>query len=294
MIMLMLREFIALGGQRIDITGGEPLMRKNIDSVLQLAIPEMRLRTELVTNSLLLKDERLRRFVVMGLNEIAISLDGSTFETHSRIRGVSERAFRKVLANIKRAAELGIKTKINTVVFASNFHELADITQLAINLGAREHGFYFFSPIGRGESDADNVADAKDWLKLVRERLAKFAGKIKISLEVPILETKRAEKLETRCYLEDPWHLQILPDGNVYPCAIMAACGKPIGNLYDKSLGEIWEDEGLWSGEYYRKNVLPLMEKHNGCVPYSFSHLVASGEYQFVCLCRKFSPQEVC
>lgn len=101
-------------------------------------------------------------------------------------------------------------------------------------------------------------------------------------------------KLETRCYLENPWHLQILPDGNVYPCAIMAAYNKPLGHLGALGLRRIWESEALWSGEYYSRNVAPLIKSFAGCVEYpAFSHLVRSGEYKFVCLCRKFSPREV-
>lgn len=287
-------DFKFLGGKRIDITGGEPLMHPEIDFILEYAIEHFGFRTELVTNSLLLTDERLEHFGAIGLSEIAISLDGSTHETHARIRGISQKAFGRVLTNIGKAAKLGIKTKVNTVVFASNFHDLADITRLAIDLGAREHGFYFFSPIGRGSNDWENVANPLDWLKLIRDRLTALTDKIKISLEVPILEGDLAEKLETRCYLEDPWHLQILPDGNVYPCAIMAAYNRPLGNLGAVRLRRTWGSEALWNGKYYSQNVAPLVRNFAGCVDYpAFSRLVRSGEYRFVCLCRKFSPQEV-
>ena len=192
-IIELFADFKSFGGERIDITGGEPLMFRELDPILKGAIGHWGFRTELVTNSLLLTDGRLERFRAIGLNEIAISLDGSTHETHAGIRGTSQKDFGKVLANIRKAAGLGIKTKVNTVVFASNLRDLADITRLAIDSGASEHGFYFFSPIGRGEGDAGNVADARKWLRLVREELVKFIGRIKISLEVPILETEQAE-----------------------------------------------------------------------------------------------------
>ncbi len=293
-IMSLPHENTQIGGTRIDITGGEPLMRQDIGILLLLAIKNFGLKTELVTNSMLMTAVDLKEFKDAGLNEIAISLDGSTHETHSRIRGISEKAFEQVLKNIRAAVASGIKTKINSVVFASNFSDLADITRLAIDLGAREHGLYFFSPIGRGTMDAANVASALEWLKKIRQDLLPLADKIKISLEVPLLETEIASRVETRCYLEDPWHLQILPDGKVYPCAIMAAYGKPLGNLHHKTLSEIWQGERLWNGGYYNEHVLPLFQKQGSCVEYpAFQNLLKSEKYRPVCLCRKFKPEEV-
>lgn len=290
----MLREFVKLGGQRIDITGGEPLRRKDLNAILTLAIPVLGLRTELVTNSLLAHDSRLVSFKNFGLNEIAVSLDGSTAERHAVTRGTNQKQFDRVLYKIKKSAELGIKTKVNTVVFAHNLSDLENITRLAISLGAREHGFYFFSPIGRGNGNGLDVASPLDWLEIIRTRLVKHSGQIKISLEVPLLETEIASRIETRCYLEDPWHLQILPDGNVYPCAIMAAYGKSLGNLHEKTLSEIWRSERLWDGGYYNEHVLPLFKKQGSCVEYpAFEDLLKSEKYRPVCLCRKFKPEEV-
>lgn len=293
-IKCLLNEFRELGGWRIDITGGEPLIRGDIDDIIRLAVSDLDIKTELVTNSLLLTEEKLAFYKKIGLPDIAISLDGSTAETHSRIRGISPVSYQKVLKNIQKCAEMGFSTKVNTVVFDSNLHDLVSITRLAIDLGAREHGLYYFSPIGRGTGDASNVADPLAWLKIIREELPRFSDKIKLSLEVPILEAAKAQELDISCYLQSPWHLQILPDGNVFPCAIMAASGRPLANLHEKSLKEIWASEDLWNDGYYKQNVLPEVERNAACVNYpSFSSLIRSKEYEFVCLCKKFKLGEL-
>lgn len=290
-----LRAFKELGGWRIDVTGGEPKMRNDLDRILRLAIRNFGLKTELVTNSLLLTPEDFAFYKNLGLQGVAISVDGSNSEIHGRIRGISERDYQQVLRNIKRSADAGIYTKVNTVVFSSNLHDLVNITKLAIDLGAKEHGLYFFSPIGRGESSGAEVADPLAWLKVIRKELAKFESRIKLSPEVPLIESDLVKNMDTRCFLQNPWHLQVLPNGNLYPCAIMAAYDIPIGNLHEKSLKNIWESEELWNEGYYRRNVEPFMKKYSSCVAYpNFSRLVDSGKYKFICLCKKLKIEEVC
>ncbi len=285
----ILKQFKELGGWRIDITGGEPLMRKDIKEIITLS-KELNLKTELVTNASLLNKKILKEFKKLNLDGIAISLDGSIYNVYSKIRPISKIMFKKVLENIKNCVEFGFYTKINTVIFKSNFDDLVNISKLAIKLGVNEHGFYYFSPIGRGEKFFLEIVNPLSWLKIVRTKLIKLKDKIKFSLEVPIIEKELADKLNIGCFMENPWHLQILPDGNVYPCAIMASYNRPLGNLYQASIKDIWQEKKFWNGTYYKKEVLSLFKKFGGCVNYpSFSHLIKSNQYKFVCLCRKFS-----
>lgn len=289
----ILRLFKTLGGWRIDITGGEPLMRKDIDEIVKIA-KQLELKTELVTNGALLTREKLQKYKKMGLDGVAISLDGSNHKMHHKIRGVTPEIFERIIQTISESVELEFYTKINTVVFNSNLDNLVEISNLAIQLGANEHGFYYFSPIGRGSQKRIEVANPISWLKIIRTDLIKLKDKIKFSVETPIIKSELTDKLNIKCFLKDPWHLQILPDGNVYPCAIMAAYKRMLSNLHKNTLKEIWENKKLWDGSYYTTEALPLFKEFGGCVNYpSFSHLIKSGKYSFVCLCRKFSLEEL-
>jgi AdoMet-dependent heme synthase len=294
-IKKVLQLFKKLGGWRIDITGGEPETRPDLIKIISIA-KELNLKTELVTNGSLLNQEKLRRYKDLGLEGIAISLDGSTPEKYQRIRQTPRETFCRVLHSIKESADSGFYTKVNTVVFANNIFDLTNISQLAVSLGAKEHGFYYFSPIGSGQTHAEETADPLAWLKVVREELPAFKNQIKISLETPIIEESKAResKLDASCFLDSPWHLQILPDGFVYPCAIMAAYQRPLANLYHSSLRQIWESKKLWNKNFYAKNARPLFKRFSSCVDYPAVHqLVKTGEYRFVCLCRKFSLEEL-
>jgi len=290
-IQKTLLEFKKLDGQRIDITGGEPMMRKDVYQIIKIA-KNLQLKTELVTNGSLLSKNKLQKFKKLGLDDIAISLDGSNFQTYAKIRLVNKKTYDKVVNIIKTCIELGFYTKINTVVFNSNLSDLINITKQAIQWGANEHGLYYFSPIGRGNNHQEQVADPLTFHKILKKEYKKVDKKIKLSVEVPILKKSKTKNLNISCYLQDAWHLQILPDGNVYPCAIMAAYRQPLGNLYEESLSQIWQK--AHDKKFFKKNVKPLFNKYQGCVNYpECSGLIKNGRYSFVCLCRKFKIKEL-
>ena len=288
----VLEEFVALGGKRIDVTGGEPTLRRDYLEIVFYA-KKLGLKVELVTNGSLLDLKQLKYLRAIGLDAIAISLDGSDYETYNQTRPVSKETYEQVIKNIKLVAGYGIYLKINTVVRNSNLDDIAKITKQAIHLGANEHGLYYFTPVGRGESDTSEVVDPLRWLKLIREELAPQRKQIKLSLETALLENALHNKAETECYLRNPWHLQILSDGNVYPCAIMASCQSPCGNLFEKSLSAIWQDEKLWSGYYYEQNVRPLIKRFGSCVDFgpAFRNNLDKG-YKPVCLMCKYRVEE--
>ena len=278
-----------LGVKRIDVTGGETLVRKDLEQILKKG-KELGFRIELLTNGSLLTKEKLLRFKEIGLDALGISLDGSIHEIYKNIRGQTPKTFKRVVENIKLCKDLGFYTKVNTVVFESNINDIPSITQLCIDLEIDEHGIYYFTPIGRGKSNSNLVVHPLDWLELAKRELSQYKDKMKLSIELAYANSNNCNGAKTKCFIQDPHHLQILPNGNVYPCAIMAAYEKPLGNLRERSLKEIWHDGAGW--DRYRKNIEHVMARHNGCVDYS-ACFPDSQIYQFICPCRKFSIDEV-
>lgn len=292
----LMTEFRLQGGLRIDITGGEPLMRDDIFQIIECA-KELGIRVELVTNGTLLDDQIILNLCKAGLDEIAVSIDGATWESNKIIRGYSEQTYQSLCNKITLLVAYGIKTKINTVLFEHNLQEISSITQNAFAWGAKEHGIYYFSPTGSGETSALKFANPFQWLSMLstmRRQESACKDKIKISVETPLIEAEiwQKRRLKIGCFMENPWHLQILPDGKVYPCAIMCHHGLPLGDLNKQTLTEIWQNKTNMQG-YFDANVKPLFEKWGGCMPYSFLNGINANEYCFVCLCKKFKIEEV-
>jgi radical SAM protein with 4Fe4S-binding SPASM domain len=278
-----------LGGERIDITGGEPLVRKDIFEIVSIA-KSLNYKVELVTNGSLLTKEKLSVFKKLGLDSIAVALDGSNYESYSRIRKVGRKTYEQVLKNIKEAVRQGFPVKINTLVVSSTLNDIPKITEFCIKNRIYEHGLYYFTPIGRGMISSELAVEPLQWLDFIRNQLAHFGDKIKLSIEVPVIEKGKLGNKGCIANAERH-HLQILPDGKVYPCAILASYNKPIANVFSCSVKDIWNNKKLW--EDYWKSISGVFQC-SYCVNFKRAFRISSyKEYDFVCPIRKFSPAEL-
>ena len=123
---------VALGIEKIRVTGGEPLVRKGIiDFLARLAgIPGLK-QLVLTTNGLRLAEmaEELRAAGVQRLN---ISLDSLQPEVFARITRGGDLS--RVLAGITAAERAGFPIKINMVVMRGiNDAEVVDVASLALH-----------------------------------------------------------------------------------------------------------------------------------------------------------------
>ncbi len=105
------RAFYDLGIKKVKITGGEPLLRKDICDIISSMPPFQEI--SITTNGTLLaeKAEELRE---SGLDRVNVSLDSLRPETYRRITGGD---VEKVVDGIKTACEIGLTpVKVNMVV----------------------------------------------------------------------------------------------------------------------------------------------------------------------------------
>jgi GTP 3',8-cyclase len=129
-IVRMARIFRGLGTEKIRLTGGEPLLRKDIDrlvAMLREALPEVDLT--LTTNGSALKSQA-RRLRAAGLDRITVSLD-SLDEATFRAMNDADFPVAKVLEGIDAAADAGLSpVKVNMVVKrGANDHQVVDMAR---------------------------------------------------------------------------------------------------------------------------------------------------------------------
>ncbi len=112
-IVRVVRAAASLGIEKIKITGGEPLVRKGVASLVRMvkAIPGIRTVT-ITTNGVLFPQygEELAAAGLDGVNFSLDSLDRQTFESLTRFD-----ALESVAEGIRLALRLGLKTKLNCV-----------------------------------------------------------------------------------------------------------------------------------------------------------------------------------
>ena len=138
-----------LGIRKFKVTGGEPLVRKGcIDFLRELKTLPCTEQVTLTTNGMLLS-EYLPVLKELGIDGINISLDTlnpKTFEQITRHTGQEQ-----VLENILKCQELGIRTKVNSVLLEGvNNNEFLDLVHLAKDY-AVDVRFIEIMPIGFGK-----------------------------------------------------------------------------------------------------------------------------------------------
>ncbi len=116
-IVRLARLFAALGVSKLRLTGGEPLVRKDIERLVALLAPIPGITDiSLTTNGSLLTADKARRLKAAGLQRITISLDALDDATFKAMNGVGF-PVGKVLDAIDNAAAAGLTpVKINMVL----------------------------------------------------------------------------------------------------------------------------------------------------------------------------------
>lgn len=130
----------------VIFTGGEALVRQDLDAI-GLELYRRGYPWGLVTNGMLLNEERLESLLRSGLHSLTISLDGFE-EAHNYLRG-----HHLSFARASHAVELMAKTEqvrwdVVTCVNPMNFGYLAEFRDYLIGLGLKGGGFLPFSPWG--------------------------------------------------------------------------------------------------------------------------------------------------
>jgi len=156
-----------LGVKRVRLTGGEPLLRKNIEFLIKILsqIPEIK-DLSLTTNGFFL-DTLGEKLKEAGLKRINISLDTLDKKKFEKLTGIS--AFEKVLKSIDIALELGFNpVKINTVVIRGfNDDEILELAKLTLEKPL-EVRFIEFMPIGKNILwNEKNIVTVKEIKKIL-------------------------------------------------------------------------------------------------------------------------------
>lgn len=110
------RCLVELGVEKIRITGGEPLIRKDIENLVSQLSAAGADDIALTTNGMLLTQQKAQALKAAGLNRVTLSLDALEPEVFSRITGTGQGP-EKVLRAIETAEAAGLApVKINMVV----------------------------------------------------------------------------------------------------------------------------------------------------------------------------------
>jgi heme b synthase len=147
-----------VGRPIIILTGGEPLMRKDIFELAEYGSGKG-FRMVLATNGTLLTESIARKCVDSGIQRISISIDGATAAAHDEFRRMPG-AFEGALSAMAAARKAGLPFQVNSTVTARNAGQLGNLLMLAESEGAVAWHVFLLVPMGRGRNLASEILKA--------------------------------------------------------------------------------------------------------------------------------------
>lgn len=125
-ISFVVKSMLPLGLEKVRLTGGEPLLRRDIGELIS-QLPN-KLDIALTTNGLLLGDNA-EMLMNSGLDRVTVSLDAIDVKTFQEMGDTKENP-EKVLNGIQSALDVGLQVKVNTVIRKGiNEHSVNQISE---------------------------------------------------------------------------------------------------------------------------------------------------------------------
>ena len=171
-IVRFVRLLVNLGITKVRITGGEPLLRKDIDYLIKMLALVPGLDLTLTTNGALLTQDKCVALREAGLQRITVSLDSLNNDTFASLNDV-EFSVDEVINGINNAASAGLSPiKINMVVMRSV--NLASIVPMAKHFRESGHIIRFIEYMDVGDSNGwrlDEVVPSSEIVELIGAQL---------------------------------------------------------------------------------------------------------------------------
>src|SRR6202140_3505056 len=220
-IARLVEVFTSLGVEDVRLTGGEPLLRRDLAGLVRMLTANPRIRDLAITTNGVLFAEQGEALRAAGLHRVTLSLDTLRPERFSALTGRYTHA--QVLAGIATARRIGFpKLKLDTVVLRGvNDDELSDLIEYGRGLEAEVRFIEYMDVGGATEWTLDKVFTRAEML----QQLTKRYGTI-----TPLNENSSAPAERFR-----------LPDGTVF--GIIASTTTPFCRSCDRSR---LTADGLW------------------------------------------------
>ena len=169
------REARALGVVQLALTGGEPMLRRDLDE-LTAAARAAGLYSTLVTAGTRFTRERAEQLKAAGLDHVQVSIQSPDPEENDRIAGI--RSFDKKIAAARAARELGFPLTINCVLHRQNLDRIEEILALAEELDAQRLELANTQYYGWAVVNQDALLPTREQLERGEEAVQRFRERV--------------------------------------------------------------------------------------------------------------------
>lgn len=255
----LIDEIASLSKAIFVISGGEPLMRKDVFEIASYAT-QQGLRTAISPNGTLITRETVRLMREAGIQRVSVSIDGSTAHRHDEIRGVAG-AFEGAIRGIRYCREGDVPFQINTTVMRQNVADLPAVHELTVSLGAAAWHVFMLVPTGRGQIDDELTAEGyESILNWIYDTALQSPIPIRVTCgpqfmrlvlmrkdesDVPpnLVGRERGLDRMSRGCLAGQGYCFISHRGEVFPCGYLPVLA---GNIREQPFAEIYQESPVF------------------------------------------------
>jgi cyclic pyranopterin phosphate synthase len=213
--------FTEVGVDKVRLTGGEPLLRRGLPTLLRMLTQNPRIKDIALTTNGILLSEQAQELYEAGLHRVTVSLDTLRPD---RFKALTRRDLHeKVLEGIATAGRVGFKgMKLDTVAIRGyNDDELGDLIEYGKKVNAEVRFIEYMDVGGATDWSMDKVLS----LAAILDTLGRRYGRIE-----PVIEESSAPAQRFR-----------LPDGTTF--GVIASTTTPFCAACDRSR---LTADGLW------------------------------------------------
>ena len=242
----VLRDARKMGALQLGISGGEPLLRDDIEDIVTEA-NQLGYYSNLITSGVGLTEKRIDAFKAGGLDHIQLSMHDITEEISNFVTDTKTfKLKQKVAAMIK---DRGYPMVLNVVSHRYNIGHIKEILEMAEKLGAdyvelANTQYYGWSLINRNQlmPTKEQIDEAE---KITNEFREYIGNKMKIFFVVPDYYAERPKK----CM--NGWgevFMIVTANGDVLPChSARVLPNIDFPNVKNDQLNEIWYDSSAFN-----------------------------------------------
>lgn len=162
--LALMDDLAEFGVPVILLSGGEPLMRKDVVELARYAV-DKGMRAVISTNGTLISKAKARELREVGLSYVGVSLDGLK-PVNDRFRGKAG-AFKAAMQGIQNCQEVGLKVGLRFTINRLNMHQVSGIFDLLEERDIPRVCFYHLVYAGRGSQLIEQDLDYEETRRVV-------------------------------------------------------------------------------------------------------------------------------
>ncbi len=237
----VLREGRAMGAAQLGLSGGEPLMRDDLEIIVGEA-RKLGYYSNLITSGIGLNEKRIAKFKENGLDHIQLSFQDSTRELNDFLSSTKTFELKSKVAKLIKQYDYPMV--LNVVLHRMNIDHVKEILELAESMEAEYVELANTQYYGWAMLNRDHLLPSKEQIQRAEQTVNEFRQRIGDKMKIYFVVPDYYETRPKACM--NGWgsvFITVTADGVVLPChEARMLPGISFPNVRDTDLKSIWYD----------------------------------------------------